>query len=428
MPRMADDPDKGTRGGTQPYGRPLRTGQTDAKLRAAPPEPKVVVAPELLAPPAHQRVAKVVGISVSLLVLAAGALFAAVQYRRHGPAVQVLAHGREQLASAHFDEAVNALQLARDQGADPDAVEPLLHAALEGQRDEAALAQARKALAEHRFDDARVDLQSVSASSALHEQATSLATQIEPARTQFLFSTARAAIASGDLQKARTLQKEVAALEPALGQQLAIDVANASGADLHLPPVTLGLDRMGADPAVRKALLGAFKAFDAGELKAAEAQFSAYGTSGKDGTVAAEARALALATHTCAQAIAASPSTSAALLTAARACADVDAEGRPVHTLRAQLALALDADGKAALGAKHPLAALTAFRSAEAAEAADRGARLGMQALRDQAPALAARARAQKGEPEAQELWQVVAAVLPSTDPLRAEAIQALGN
>lgn len=393
--------------------------------------PKVMVAPELLAdarPPAS-RAARALGVGVAVLALLAAALFGAVQYRRHGPAGQLLIHGQEELAAGRFDEAANALRLAREQGAEPEAVAPLLDAALAGQRDAARLAEARKAIAEHRFDDARVALQGIPAGSHVREAAASVAGQIEPARTQFLFSSAREALARGDVAKARALQKEVAALEPALSHQLALDIANASGgAELNLPAISLGLDRLGPDPLVRKALAAAFKDFDQGEVSAAAKGFAAAGNSHPDGTIRAAARALALGAGSCGQALGAKSSSSAELLMAARACADVDPDGAPVRTLRARLAQAYDGDAKARLSEGKLLDALTAYRSAVAANASDPGARAGLDALRAQAPALAEKARAARGEPSSSEIWQLLAALLAPDDALRGEALQALGN
>lgn len=372
----------------------------------------------------------VVALGVAVLA-SAGAILLVRRLHTGGAAEALRAAGERELAQGHFEAAVRALGSAQAQGADAEALAPLLAQAQRAAQDAQALSDARRALSEGRFDDARVALQAVEPGSPSFAEAQTVGAQITPARAAALFERGKEALARKELSQAHALERELTALEPSLGTQLRDAIAEA-GVDgpseaAASAPVALGL---GPDPVVRRALatgLALFAHLD--QLPAAEAEFARQGKSHPDGAIRATARAMALGTHACAQAVKAlrDPVPSAAFTTAVRTCAEVDATSPTVDRLRAGLAAALVRDGDGAAQHGSYLDALKAYRAAEATAPGQGAAQSALDRLKRQVERIASAARRAPAA-QARDDWKVVLQLAPPGDPLHVEAASALAR
>jgi len=421
---MADAPDKPPRPRTGERPRPKSRTDVPAARRTASRSDFAVPAI------ADRRTLHVLLLAVgglSLLVLVLAGLWW-VQKRHQANAL--VRPALAELAAGRYDQAVVALRIARGRGAEAAALAPLMDKALAGQAARRAIDGARGALAAHHFDDARLLLQGMPPGSPLAAEAAALSRSIEPSRARWLYEQSERDLEAGRIEAARARQPTIAALDASLGKRLSEALAErAAAASLAAPKLDLKLDRPRPQASVREALAPTFARFDRGAVAEAAQGFARAAANASDASLAAEARALSQAAHNCAEARAAAGGDStAALETAVRACVDVDPASPTVAALCQRLARAYVASGTAALTAGAPLAALSAFRKAQALDPGASGAAAGIEALRRAAPALAAKARAAPGTPAARDTWRALAAALPAADPLRAEALAALAE
>jgi tetratricopeptide (TPR) repeat protein len=374
---------------------------------------------------------KVVGILLAAMVLAAMGIGLVRRLHSGGAAMALLAAGERELALGHVDAAVTALRSAEEQGADPSKVGPALERAELAQRDARGLAAGRAALAEHRFDDARVALQAIESTSPLAPEAQTLRARITPERAAELFARGKEALARHDLDQARSLQQALSALEPELGRQLGDALAEARttpGADADGPRLAFGT---GPNPVVRRELAAGFTLFDSGgSLSSAEVEFARQGRAHPDGAIRAAARALAMGAHGCQVAVGGlhDSSSSSAVGTAVQACAAVNPDGPTVMRLRARLAAALVREGNQAWDRGASLEALKSYRAAQSTDPGFAAAQAGLTRLGARLQQVAERARAERTGIKARDDWTVVLELATPDDPLHHEAARALSG
>lgn len=306
------------------------------------------------------------------------------QMLRRGPDPQVVAivdKGRKALLDHRFDEAKSAFDAAKALGAEEQGIEldVAFKVAAQGKADAKVLAEATDALEAGKLEVCKKLLDGISSESELRAEVLALRAKMPAMLGKSLLNDAKAALASHDVAKARSLHDQLATIDADAAKALKVEIDGAGPASGGSRPTAGGHADVKAD-ARPAPFAAAFAAASMGEWTRAAEAFEAV----KEAPLKAEAATKAAACRACAKGFASADRPTTDLIDLVEthdACAKVDRNATQVKQLRERIVKQGNQAGDLAMGAGRYDKAARYYRAALTVDSEDIAANSGLKKL-----------------------------------------------